>query len=385
MSMFRSSFHVKGRDHLVDGWDVKRLQLKIPESFTPWVVTTPGFRARFFRLLPGCLVGSVLFGTLRAMSFKRTLWIVVFVAAALCSGRAQDPGRRSELEGSLESRYRLTTLGGGFMGLHGGDNAIRRVGGVIVLVKDGLYGSYDRRRLASNAIQNGKADVLAGDKDVALAPGEKLYVTAVHVGSDVVTLGVLSTRMIPGDGKNAQVWGTVNFFFAKDVLEQGDLGKVYSVVDQWLLPEEGTSPPPASPPAVAPLANAAAPSSSPVDLRPGMTRDEVVSALGAPVQDTGYGNQRWLTYPGITITLDQGKLTSVERNAQALVPLKIVSEPSGADVFLSGSFVSSTPAVLRLQAGTYKIVVKMSGYADWEREIKILPGAELSLTARLNK
>jgi hypothetical protein len=29
--------------------------------------------------------------------------------------------------------------------------------------------------------------------------------------------------------------------------------------------------------------------------------------------------------------------------------------------------------------------VKMSGYADWEREIKILPGAEVSLNARLSK
>jgi hypothetical protein len=47
--------------------------------------------------------------------------------------------------------------------------------------------------------------------------------------------------------------------------------------------------------------------------------------------------------------------------------------------------VSSTPAVLRLQPGTYKITVKVSGYADWEREVKILPGAEVSLEAKLSK
>jgi hypothetical protein len=116
-----------------------------------------------------------------------------------------------------------------------------------------------------------------------------------------------------------------------------------------------------------------------------MTRDEVVAALGAPLQEAGFGDHLWLTYPGVTITLEQGKLTSVERNAQALVQVKIYSDPDGADVFLDGSFVSSTPAVLRLQPRTYKVAVKMSGYADWEREVKILPGAEVNLRAKLNK
>ncbi|MGC2195233.1 MAG: PEGA domain-containing protein [Terriglobales bacterium] len=319
------------------------------------------------------------------MSLKRTLSIVLFLGAALSSLPAQDQGRRIELEESLQSRYRLTTLGGGFMGVHGGDNAIRRAGGIVILVRDGLYGSYDRGRLASNAIQNGKTDVFSGDKDVALERGEKLYVTAIHVGSDAVTMGLLSARMIPGSTKTSQVWCTANFFFTKDTLAQGDIGKVYSVIDQWLVPEGAI---PALPPSVSPTASvpaAAAPPANPVDLKPGMTRDEIVSALGTPLQEAGFGDHRWLTYPGITITLEQGKLTSVERNAQALVPVRISSVPGGADVFLDGSFVSSTPAVLRLQAGTYKVAVKMSGYADWEREIKILPGAEVNLNARLSR
>lgn len=116
-----------------------------------------------------------------------------------------------------------------------------------------------------------------------------------------------------------------------------------------------------------------------------MTRDQIVNALGAPLQEVSLGDHRWLTYPGVTITLEQGKLTSAERNAAALVCVRITSDPGGADVFLDGSFVSSTPAVLRLPAGTYKVAVKLSGYADWEREVKILPGAEVSLDAKLSK
>ncbi len=332
------------------------------------------------------------------MFIKRALAILMFGYAVLPSTMAQDQGGRIQVEEALESRYRVTVVGGGMMGVHG-ENSIRKAGGVVILVHDGLYGAYNRNRLPANAIQNGKNAVVSGDKQVVLAPGEKFYVTAVHVGTDLVTLGLLSARPIPGAGKASQVWCTANFFFDKNTLEQGDIGKVYSAIDQWLIPEANgpsvafspSAPPPApSTPApsnrATPTARVApAGSASEVDLMPGMTREEIVSALGTPLQDAGFADHRWLTYPGITVTLEQGKLTSVERNAQALVPVKISSEPIGADVFLDGSFVSSTPAVLRLQAGTYKVSVKMSGYTDWDREIKILPGAEVTLDARLSK
>ena len=333
------------------------------------------------------------------MFIKRTLAIVMFWCAVL-PATAQDQGPRAGIEEALKSRYRLTVVGGGLMGVHK-ENSIRKAGGVVVLMHDGFYGAYNRNRLPANAIQNGRNGVLTGDKEVPLPAGEKLYVTAVDVGSDLVTLGLLSMRAIPGGSKPSQVWCTVNFFFDKNILDQGDIGKVYSVMDQWLIPQENSpaappSPAPASlsPVTTSPVRSSASSPSTPigrtspgnaVDLKPGMTRDEVVSVLGAPLQDAAYGDHRWLTYPGMTVTLEQGKLTSVERNAEALVPVKISSEPGGAEVYLDGSFVSSTPAILRLHAGTYKVAVKMSGYIDWEREVKILPGAEVTLDARLSK
>lgn len=329
------------------------------------------------------------------MFIKRTLAIVMFWYAVSASAMAQDQGPRTEMEEYLKSRYRLTVVGGGLMGVHG-ENSIRKTGGVVILMHDGFYGAYNRNRLPANAIQNGKSEVLTGDKEVPLAAGEKFYVTAVHVGSDLVTLGLLSARVIPGGSKTSQVWCTANFFFDKNILDQGLTDKVYSVMDQWLIPQENSpavspSPAPALPSPV--RSNSATPSTpiaravpgNAVDLKPGMTREEIVSALGAPLQDAEFADHRWLTYPGITITMEQGKLTSVERNAEALIPVKISSEPGGADIFLDGSFVSSTPAVIRLHAGTYKVAVKMSGYTDWEREVKILPGSEVTLDARLSK
>jgi PEGA domain len=335
----------------------------------------------------------MLFGTLAQMFLKRLLAIVMFWCAVLPFAPAQEQGPRTEMEEALKSRYRLTIVGGSLMGVRG-ENSIRKTGGVVILMHDGFYGAYNRNRLPANAIQNGKTEVLTGDKEVPLAAGEKFYVTAVDVGSDVVTLGLLSARAIPGGSKTSQLWCTVNFFFDKNTLDQGDIGKVYSVMDQWLIPQENgpaVSPSPASP---SPVRSSSATPSTPiartapgnaVDLKPGMTREEIVSALGAPLQDAEFADHRWLTYPGITITLEQGKLSSVERNAEALIPVKISSEPGGADIFLDGNFVSSTPAMIRLHAGTYKVAVKMSGYTDWEREVKILPGAEVTLDARLSK
>jgi hypothetical protein len=324
------------------------------------------------------------------MPFARTLLIAALSCATLPSAFAQDRGRRAELEESLQSRYRITVVGGGLMGAHG-ENSIRHAGGTVALLRDGLYAAYNRSQLASNAIQDGKTSVLSGNKDVALAPGEKFYVTSASVGSDVVTLGLLSVQAAAAGAKTSRLWCTVSFFFASDALAQGDIGAVYSVVDQWLLPQGANSvaPAPVVPAASAPVTAAAPPAAAApakgVDLKSGMTRDEIVNTLGAPQQETGFGDHRWLTYPGLTITLDQGKLTSVDHNPQPSVPVKISSDPDGADVFLDGSFVSSTPALLKLQAGTYKIAVKMSGFADWERDVKILPGAEVNLNAKLHK
>jgi PEGA domain len=325
------------------------------------------------------------------MSLNRMLWVALLSYAAVPSARAQDRGRRIELEESLQSRYRITVVGGGIMGARG-ENAIRHAGGIVALVRDGLFGAYDRSKLSSNAIQDGKSDLVTGNKDVRLAAGQKFYVTAAYVGSDVVTLGLLGVQTISHDGKTSRVWSTANFFFPSDTLAQGDIGKVYSVLDQWLLPEGAGLPEPSSVPhsPSAPIP-VAAPGPAPVsasatlDLKPGMTHDEIVRALGQPLLDVTFNDRQWMTFPAMTITLEQGKLTSVDFNAQASTPVKVHSDPDGADVFVDGSFVSSTPAVLRLRPGTYKIAVKMSGYTDWEREVKILPGAQVNLNAKLSR
>jgi hypothetical protein len=62
-------------------------------------------------------------------------------------------------------------------------------------------------------------------------------------------------------------------------------------------------------------------------------------------------------------------------------PATVRSEPDGADVYLGESFVGSTPETLELPAGTYKISVRLSGYKDWQRDVQVFGGSDLTLRA----
>src|SRR5512144_1362372 len=106
-------------------------------------------------------------GTLSQMTtFRNAVLLVVALCAGLpCAG--QDAGRRMELQGSLESRYRLTVLGGGPMGIRG-DNSIRTAGGTGVVMRDDLFVALDRKRITANAVKDSKATAVSGDKDVEI-------------------------------------------------------------------------------------------------------------------------------------------------------------------------------------------------------------------------
>jgi hypothetical protein len=65
--------------------------------------------------------------------------------------------------------------------------------------------------------------------------------------------------------------------------------------------------------------------------------------------------------------------------------VNVSSIPSGADVLLDGNFVGNSPAALKLPAGKHTITVKMSGYADWTREISVQSASEVQLTTTLEK
>ena len=302
---------------------------------------------------------------------------VALVSAAAESGAA----RRADVERALKQRYRLTLVGTGMFGLTGDRASIREAGGILNLRRAGLQGSLDPNQPASFHIRQGQAQAARGSQDIALPVGEKFYLHSVYVGSDVIVLGLLSARTVSTPRGAGPVWLALNFFFPPATLADANLGQILPALDQWLLPEEGLRPllqepapaPEPPPPAV------------PSELKPGMSREEVVAALGPPQREVSFGARTWLSYPGLVALLEQGKLTAVDRSGQPPARVRVLSEPEGADVFLDGSFVSSTPATLELPAGTYQVSVRLPGYGEWQRELRVLAGSELTVRARLEK
>jgi PEGA domain len=71
--------------------------------------------------------------------------------------------------------------------------------------------------------------------------------------------------------------------------------------------------------------------------------------------------------------------------AEAEAIIALVSTPVGADVNVDDAFVGNTPATLKLKAGKHTIKVSMTGYKDWSREMTVLSGSQVSLTATMEK
>ena len=314
---------------------------------------------------------------------------LVFALAAASSAQKQGSGAslRAELAQILQQRYRLTSIGPSFLGLKGRAGPTRQVGGVVEARRTGLYGSLEQNGCPAMNVRGESVEVARGNKDMAFAVGEQFYVHSVYVGQDVITLGVLTTRSIATSRGTGRLWAVANFFLPAESISNADIGAIFSVLDQWLLPvmpraavavvPAPVAPPPPPAPAAAPAPRAA--------LQAGMTREEVLAALGAPQREASYGPRVWLTYAGMVVVLENGRLVSVDRSSQPPAKVIVRSEPDGADVYLGANFVGSTPATLELPTGIYKVSLRLSGYKDWQREVQVPGGSELTLRAHLEK
>jgi len=85
--------------------------------------------------------------------------------------------------------------------------------------------------------------------------------------------------------------------------------------------------------------------------------------------------------------LQQG--SSVGNHDQSVSPasakLQIDSTPPGADIEVDGSFVGSTPSDVQVADGDHTVVVKKSGFRNWERKLKSSAGSTVHISAELEK
>jgi hypothetical protein len=305
--------------------------------------------------------------------------------------QASDFNGRDVLEQVLTQTYQLSIVGKGMMGV-GSGTAIRRAGTIVLVQKPGLYGSFDRNQIASSSIHGDTATLYHGNNDIEIPVGERFYVFSIAIGQDNVTLALLSAQLMNNKKGSGRAWAAVTFDFPVQTLVNANKDEVFRAIDPWVAPEghyTGTAVARAAGPSAAaaatPAPSPSSPAMAPAQLTLGMTRDEVVAAMGTPQRETSFQGRAWLTYPNMVVVLEDGKLKSIDQSTAAPAKVAIRSTPDGAEIYLDGQMIGSTPSSLELPAGTRELSVRLPGYQDWTRSMRVLSGSEINLDAKLEK
>jgi len=71
--------------------------------------------------------------------------------------------------------------------------------------------------------------------------------------------------------------------------------------------------------------------------------------------------------------------------AEEKVKCNFSSTPPGAEITLDGRYVGSTPSEIGLGPGTHAVALFMPGFALWKRDLTVIPGSALTVSAILQK
>jgi len=77
--------------------------------------------------------------------------------------------------------------------------------------------------------------------------------------------------------------------------------------------------------------------------------------------------------------------TAAPAAAPSTARVSIASVPDGADIEIDGSFAGNAPSDLQVPEGEHSIVVKKSGFKNWERKMKVVAGSSVHLNAEMEK
>jgi hypothetical protein len=74
-----------------------------------------------------------------------------------------------------------------------------------------------------------------------------------------------------------------------------------------------------------------------------------------------------------------------EEKAEENVKCSFSSTPPGAEITLDGRYVGSTPSEIGVGPGTHTVALFMPGFSLWKRELTVIPGSALTVSAILQK
>jgi hypothetical protein len=112
-----------------------------------------------------------------------------------------------------------------------------------------------------------------------------------------------------------------------------------------------------------------------------------VAAAPAPQSGAAANPQPPAAAPQPSSTLPQP--ASPAGSAEEVLPEKVrcnfSSTPSGAEITVDARYVGNTPSEIGLTTGTHVVLLSLPGFAQWKRELTVVAGSVVNVTASLQK
>ena len=223
------------------------------------------------------------------------------------------------LEAQLQNIYRPTVVSP--------EGMVASQGAVLTLVHGGLTASpfHGSLLVCAQTFHGGKLErasrmcqMTAGP--AMLADGAAVEVTRIQVDEkkNVVRFDLVDCPQDPASGTllPAAHKAAISFEFPKATLAAGDAGMLVEAIEQELqMAPSGGQPNGAPPPqgAAGPGApGQPSPAQVPVTVQLGMTREQVINALGQPTKIVNVGPKTIFTYPDLKITFQNNQVADVQ-------------------------------------------------------------------------
>lgn len=68
----------------------------------------------------------------------------------------------------------------------------------------------------------------------------------------------------------------------------------------------------------------------------------------------------------------------------SVAKVMVSSEPSGADIYVDGTFMGNTPSLVQLAAGSHSVRIEAKGHKTWGRTISLTAGGKVTVQATLD-
>lgn len=80
-----------------------------------------------------------------------------------------------------------------------------------------------------------------------------------------------------------------------------------------------------------------------------------------------------------------GGLEDQGREVKDQGDVMLMSEPKGAEIYVDGKFMGSTPSVVSLSPGSHEVLINSKGYKPWTRKLEVTKHSKVTIQAVLEQ